>query len=150
MNDLNQKSTQEDQASARLAANLRFASLAPIVLLLGVTAGCSPNSTSPTAPRIEARAETTVTATSIRTSIPTGVVSGNVIAVDPNARSLLLDTAHVIYVNNSTEWDSKGNLSSFRQLSSAFDGGVAIRLKAYGQINRSGEMKANRIKANGS
>ena len=150
MNDWNQKSTQAHQTSAKLVAKLRFASLAPVVLLLGFTPGCSPGSSSPTAPRIEARAEPTVTASSIRTVIQTGVVAGNVVSVDPNARSLLLDTAHVVYVNSSTEWDSRGNLTSFRQLSLAFDGGAAIRLKAYGQLNRLGEMKATRIKANGS
>ena len=150
MDDSSQKWNQKAAAWAKLATKQQIAYLAPMALLLAVTPGCSPNSTSPTEPRFEDQAVTNVAASSIRTAIPTGVVSGNVISVDINARSLLLDTAHVIYVNNSTEWDSKGNLTSFRQLSSAFDRGVAIRLKASGQINRSGEMKANRIKAIGS
>ena len=76
-----------------------------------------------------------------------GVAVGGVIGVDTTLRVILLDTEGQIMVGVRTNWDRSGNLHSFRELVEAFNRGRSVRLKARGQLNSMGDIKAETIKA---
>ena len=120
------------------------------LLLAGLalfSTACSPGSSSPTEPAIEGPRIVTVDSNAAEITTLKGVAVGSVIGVDTTLRVILLDTEGQIMVGARTKWDRRGNLHCFRELVEAFNRGRSVRVKARGQLNSMGDIKAEIIKA---
>ncbi len=132
--------------SSRAFPKLTLAVVGSAIVFL--SSACSPNSISPTEPRIEVPEVAPVASTaSARLKVSETTVNGRVKGIDTSAGEILLENGALVVVGRSTKWDRGGSFHSIRELAAAFSRGQVIGVKARGPVNVAGDLKARTIKA---